>query len=177
MTLVGQFRDRRREDRFVWLRGFENMDSRHQALETFYSSPVWAAHRDAANSTMLDSDDVLLLKPARPELAFRLDSARDRTRRHDGSVVAVLVGVYQMNRPVEAQTVALFERHVARVLHAGGISLDAVFITESSPNTFTRLPVRDDEHVFVWSELSPAITSRRRSSIASSARSLSTTSQ
>ena len=72
MTLVGQFRDRRREDRFVWLRGFANMETRHKALETFYGGPVWAAHRSAANTTMLDTSDVLLLRPARPELAFLL---------------------------------------------------------------------------------------------------------
>src|SRR4029453_8611733 len=61
MTLVGQFRDRGRDDRFVWIRGFPNMQLRHQALERFYGGPVWAAHRTAANNTMLDTDDVLLL--------------------------------------------------------------------------------------------------------------------
>ena len=39
MTLVGQFRDRRRADRFVWLRGFSNMERRHTALaQTHYES-------------------------------------------------------------------------------------------------------------------------------------------
>src|SRR6478672_4727400 len=64
MTLVGQFRDRRRPDRFVWLRGFPDMEHRHQALEAFYGGPVWSAHRSAANGTMVDSSDVLLLRPA-----------------------------------------------------------------------------------------------------------------
>jgi len=72
MTLIGQFRDRCDADRFVWLRGFSNMESRHQALETFYGGPVWAAHRSAANNTMLDSDNVLLLKPANLSLLFTL---------------------------------------------------------------------------------------------------------
>src|SRR5262245_823733 len=74
MTLVGQFRDRHRADRFVWLRGFPSMEGRHQALEAFYGGPVWSAHRNAANDTMVDSDDVLLLRPARPDLAFRTSS-------------------------------------------------------------------------------------------------------
>jgi hypothetical protein len=26
----------------------------------------------------------------------------------------------------------------------------AAFVTESSPNNFPRLPVREDQHVFVW---------------------------
>ena len=129
MTLVGQFRDRRRGDRFVWIRGFANMDSRHQALETFYRGPVWVAHRNAANSTMLDTDDVLLLKPARPDLTFRLDSASGGTRRRDRGVVTVLAGVYQMPEPVEAHTVAQFERSIVPVLRGDGLSLEGVFVT------------------------------------------------
>lgn len=36
---------------------------------------VWHAHRDAANDTMIDSDNVLLLRPARPGSRFVLDAA------------------------------------------------------------------------------------------------------
>src|SRR5450432_2088836 len=61
MTLVGQFRDLDNPDRFVWLRGFADMTIRAQALEAFYSGPIWRAHRAAANETMIDSDNVLLL--------------------------------------------------------------------------------------------------------------------
>src|SRR5262245_8972005 len=150
MTLVGQFRDRRREDRFVWLRGFADMDTRRKALETFYGGPVWAAHRNAANATMLETNDVLLLKPARPGLAFRLDDASGATRRHDRGIVTVLAGIYQMPQAVDAQTVAHFEQQVAPLLQSNGVTLEGVFITESSPNTFPRLPVREGEHVLVW---------------------------
>jgi hypothetical protein len=150
MTLVGQFRDRRREDRFVWLRGFTNMETRHKALETFYGGPVWAAHRNAANATMLDTSDVLLLRPARPELAFRLDDLSRASRTQGSGLVTVLAGVYQMPQPVDAQTVAQFERQVAPLLKIQGITLEGVFITEPSPNTFTKLPVREGEHVLVW---------------------------
>ena len=41
MTVIGQFRDRHRPDRFVWLRGFPGMEQRHKALEAFYGGPVW----------------------------------------------------------------------------------------------------------------------------------------
>jgi hypothetical protein len=50
---------------FVWLRGFRSMPERRKALAEFYSGPVWKEHRDAANATMVDSDDVLLLRPVR----------------------------------------------------------------------------------------------------------------
>ncbi|MGW0809411.1 hypothetical protein [Nonomuraea sp. NPDC002799] len=42
------------------MRGFTGMPARRAALERFYGGPVWQAHRDAANATLLDSDDVLL---------------------------------------------------------------------------------------------------------------------
>jgi len=64
MKVLGQFRDQSRPDIFVWLRGFADMEARRQALAAFYGGPVWAAHRDAANATMVDSDNVLLLRPA-----------------------------------------------------------------------------------------------------------------
>src|SRR5216117_1507283 len=72
MKLIGQFRDLDNPDRFVWLRGFSDMSLRARALSDFYGGPVWKAHRDAANVTMIDSDDVLLLRPAAPGSGFSL---------------------------------------------------------------------------------------------------------
>ncbi|HKA84505.1 MAG TPA: NIPSNAP family protein, partial [Acidimicrobiales bacterium] len=66
MELLGQFRDLDRADRFVWLRGFPDMEARRRSLEAFYGGPVWREHAPAANATMVDVDDVLLLRPAAP---------------------------------------------------------------------------------------------------------------
>ena len=70
MSVIGQFRDLDDPDSFVWLRGFNDMPSRAAALNLFYTGPVWAAHRDEANSTMINSDNVLLLRPAPPDAGF-----------------------------------------------------------------------------------------------------------
>ena len=43
MRLIGQFRDRDRPDRFVWMRGFADMPSRAIALAAFYGGPTWMA--------------------------------------------------------------------------------------------------------------------------------------
>jgi quinol monooxygenase YgiN len=58
------FRDIDRPDHFVWIRSFENMPARLAALQAFYSGPIWRAHRNEANATMIDSDDVHLLRAA-----------------------------------------------------------------------------------------------------------------
>src|SRR5471030_240697 len=58
IDVVGQFCDLDRPDYFVWLRSFDYMESRSHSLAAFYGVPVWGAHRDAANATMIDSDNV-----------------------------------------------------------------------------------------------------------------------
>lgn len=66
LQVLGTFRNAEREDHFVWLRGFADMAARAEGLAAFYGGPVWQRHRDAANATMIDSDDVLLLRPLTP---------------------------------------------------------------------------------------------------------------
>ncbi len=149
MTIVGQFRDTRRADRFVWIRGFSDMTSRHRALEQFYGGPVWAAHKTAANDTMLDVNDVLLLRPARPGTGFQVggDPATAATQAHRETTV--LAGIYAFAAQPDDSLVSRFEREVAPRLRAQGIDVKGVFVSESAPNTFTRLPVREGQHL-VW---------------------------
>src|SRR5215468_7010510 len=51
-TVIGQFRDVENPNRFVWLRGFPDMEKRLTALQGFYGGSVWREHREAANDTM-----------------------------------------------------------------------------------------------------------------------------
>src|SRR5579885_1129269 len=64
ISVIGLFRDARRPDRFVWIRGFPDMKFRRKSLEAFYDGPYWERYSEAANATMLDSGNVLLLRPA-----------------------------------------------------------------------------------------------------------------
>ena len=89
MSVIGQFRDPDRPDSFVWLRGFPDMAARHASLTVFYDGPVWAANRKAANATMIDSDDVLVLRPTSP--AHHLPARDPSTRNHRVPVGAVVV--------------------------------------------------------------------------------------
>lgn len=156
MTIFGQFRDRARADRFVFLRGFADMASRHTSLEQFYAGDVWCEQQDAANATMIDWHDVLLLRPARLGKMFDVDLT-DRPPIGDAGTATpptvtatVFAGIHGLRAPADDATIDVFERHVLRVLRANGISLDAWLVTEPAPNTFTRLPVREGEHVIVW---------------------------
>lgn len=64
--IVGTFRDVGDPDRFVWVRSFPDVATRRAALAGFYGGPVWREHGPAANATMVDFSDVLLLEPVGP---------------------------------------------------------------------------------------------------------------
>src|SRR5437773_2801784 len=74
MRIIGQFRDLDHPDRFVWLRGFRDMTSRAKALTDFYGGPAWKKHPEAANEKMIDSDNGLLPRPARPTSRSSLEN-------------------------------------------------------------------------------------------------------
>src|SRR5258708_9828857 len=84
MRIIGQFRNRNHPDQFVWMRGFADMEARRNALEGFYGGPIWKEHRTVANDTMIDSSNVLLLKPARAASGLRLDPADRPTMDAEG---------------------------------------------------------------------------------------------
>ncbi len=76
IQVLGQFYDLDDPDQFVWLRGFNDMSAREQSLNAFYSGPVWRIHREAANATMIDSDNVLLLQLVHPTSGFSLQNGK-----------------------------------------------------------------------------------------------------
>ena len=124
MTVLGQFRDLGRPDMFVWLRGFPDMVTRREALAAFYSGPVWKEHGPAANATMIDSDDVLLL---------RTSSLPVGPRTGPRSPLEILI--FYRDRPWSS------EPPIDGAL--------ATLHTEYAENTFPALPVREGEHALV----------------------------
>lgn len=119
MRVLGSFRDLDDPDRFVWFRSFPDMVQRKEALTRFYGGPVWKAHRDEANATMIDSDNVLLLRLADPRFPFPS---------HLDSPVLELT-VYEAGS-IENVSMPLLR-------------------TEPAENTYPALPVRVGENVIV----------------------------
>jgi quinol monooxygenase YgiN len=149
MSLLGQFRDLDAPGHFVWMRGFESMAARKAALEGFYGGPIWQAHREAANDTLADNDDVLLLKP--PVAAARLDlPPRQETGTDLGAASLIGVTIQALDGPPEADFADRFEAEIRPALEAAGASVLGWTVTESAENTFPRLPVREGEPVLVW---------------------------
>ncbi|MER9255263.1 NIPSNAP family protein [Mesorhizobium sp. M0598] len=156
MTIIGQFRDLDRPDMFVWLRGFDGMEARKNALTAFYDGPVWAAWRDAANATMIDSDDVLLLKPAWPGAGLDLSGSKrvpqsdpEEPSASSDLQAIVVIRIHYLQPGLEARFANDFQTAALPVLAAFGASPLAAFVTEHAENSFPRLPVRASENVFI----------------------------
>ena len=151
IELVGTFRDLDRPDRFVWIRGFPDMPSRAASLQAFYGGPVWQAHRGAANATMIDSDNVLLLRPSGKDSGFAKPTA---PRAPAGATVRshmrVLATIYDVAAPIDDAFRRFFDDELSPVLADARAAPIARLETEPAENTFPRLPVRTGEHVFVW---------------------------
>src|SRR5262249_30528914 len=151
IKVIGQFRDLDHPDRFVWLRGFRGMASRAKALTDFYSGPVWKAYREAANATMIDSDNVLLLRPALPTSGFSLANMKRSPLGSDGVPASLVVAtIYYFEHPVAPDFINFFEHTLSPVATSLGATISAYFVTERSENTFPALPVRAGENVFAW---------------------------
>jgi hypothetical protein len=150
IKVIGQFQPLDDPDRFVWLRGFPDMATRARALEAFYDGPVWAQHRDVANATMVDSDNVLLLRPANPGSGFVLH--RDRPPPGTARIPAGLVvaTIYYLEPSSADQFPDFFDTALVPALRSAGASILAVFVTEPAPNNFPRLPVREGVRVLVY---------------------------
>jgi len=155
MAIVGQFRDLDYPDRFVWIRGFPSMPSRARALASFYGGPVWKAHSAQANATMIDSDNVLLLRSATTRSGFPAPGAARRPAAHttDGDAAApsrILITIYYRDQPFDQAFADFFDRQARPVLIETGAVPLACLQTEHAENTFPALPVRTGENVFVW---------------------------
>ena len=151
--VIGQFRDLDDPDRFVWLRGFPDMESRRKTLEAFYGGPVWQAHRQVANATMLDSENVLLLRPAEAGGGFRLGPHGPHPA---GSLV--LASIHYLPEALTPAFARFFDEHMRPRLEAEGAKVLASFVSETSPNSFPKLPIREADRVFVWFARFPGAT-------------------
>jgi len=159
MRVMAHFRDLDRPDHYVWLRGFADMPARQRGLEAFYSGTTWLANRNAANATMIDSDDVRLLRYARPTWALTTPAA---PRPHRDAETALprslyLLFVATLAAPADEALRRCFERDAMPLLRECGLMPSAVFETEPAANNYPRLPVRVDAPVLAWLSRTPSV--------------------
>lgn len=142
----GIFHDRADPDAFVWMRSFADMDARRRALEAFYFGPIWQRYRDAANAAIVDSDDVLLLRPTgavTPPAQEPRPPVGTTEQPDEWVVLTTYVGVDdELSDWLGAELPPALE-------DVFGVPVGA-WCTHHAVNDFPRLPVRD-VNAFAWS--------------------------
>src|SRR5262249_41099487 len=104
-----------------------------------------------ANATMIDSDNVLLLRPVDMQWGFPAPAApRPPAGRPTPPPSLVTATLCYRDTPFDQAFAALFTSQVAPVMSQTGAAPLACRQTEHAENPCPALPVRTDENVFVW---------------------------
>jgi hypothetical protein len=137
---LGQFQIKGNNDRFVWFRGFTDMDTRSKFLNDFYvSGSSWKEFGPGANAMIINSDNVYLLRPLNPaRKAGELSTGKDVT----------VVDFYICNSTLE-KTIDLFNASYLPFLKTLNIEDITLWVTEMGENDFHRLPVFQDKNLLV----------------------------
>ena len=149
MHPLGQFEVVDEPDRFVWIRGFEDMQTRLRGLTRFYDGSFWQAHRSEANAMMLEHHDVHLLRPLGSVAALTGGlTLENRASEPPGAVPShtglVAVDFYRARPAVLSHLVDVFAREVGPALVTQGHNVLGHFVTELTPNDYPRLPAIQD---------------------------------
>jgi hypothetical protein len=148
--VFGQFEDRAAPTKFVWLRGYHDINARPIVDAAFYYGPVWREHRARVNALFPgESDNVVLLRPLKASTGVTVLPAVDPVdEAHDsrGVVVAQIFAVKKGDEDAFAQRAqAAFTRYGNAKVHSAG-----VLVTLDVSNNFPQLPIRTDGPFLVW---------------------------
>ena len=147
--LFGQFLERQNPTGFTWLRGFKNTDARAIINASFYYGPLWREHSSTMNNLMVDSDNVLLLRPLSPEQGILVLPSVDPIKEGKGAQGVVVAQIFA----VKPNGIDAFVRQAEETFasyRAAGAREAGVLVTLDAPNNFPQLPVRTDGPYLVW---------------------------
>jgi hypothetical protein len=145
----GQFFERKNPVMYTWMRGFKNTDARAVINAGFYYGPLWREHAFTMNSLMVDSTNVLLLRPLNPDRGVVVLPSVDPVAESKGAQGVVVAQIFA----VKANSVDAFAQQAEATFagyRAAGAREAGVLVTLDTPNNFPQLPVRTDGPYLVW---------------------------
>ena len=134
----GLFRIKNEENRFFWIRGFDNMEQRSQFLPAFYGGKVWKEFGPAANEMMLEWHNVYLLKP--------LPGNKEAFSQNKSFFV---IDYYKTKDNQRSKLIDFFNKDYIPFLNKQNIKPITLWISEMTENDFPRLPVYQDENLLI----------------------------
>lgn len=137
-TILGTFCDANDPNRIVWLRAMPNMAERKRILTAFYShGEVWKANRRDVNSWIVDSSNVLLVKPV-------ADFVTPASKMTDHSIMVMYTRLAKRSFNFADE----LDKASEAIKEIGGRVL-AKLVTDPSENNYPLHPIRTGEYGFV----------------------------
>jgi hypothetical protein len=154
MRVLGQFRLLGQPNRFVWLRGFSDMQTRHDSLREFYGGPIWNKYGPTANDMMLEWHNVHLLRPVRNYANLTWGSSAQTltaltTGKFSRDAGLIVIDIFQAKPGRREALVDNVQSRLVPVYQKLHIQMHGMFVAEMSENKFTRLPVIQNENELV----------------------------
>jgi hypothetical protein len=144
---LGQFTERGNPTSFTWLRGFKNMEGRAIVNSAFYYGPLWKEHKATLNALIVDSDNVMLMRPLRPVPVL---PAVDPVKEREGAHGVVVAQIFALKAGVTAEAFAQQAESAFSSYRAAGAREAGILATLDVPNNFPQLPVRTDGTYVAW---------------------------
>ena len=148
-VVFGHFFERERSDHFTWLRGYRDMPARAAVNQAFYGGAVWREHKAALNRLMVDSDNVLLLRPLYGDSCIPALRAVDPVAEPRGAQGIVVVQLFKID-PDRLDAFALAAEAWFVNYRGRGVIEAGVLATLDQPNNFPQHPIRTDGTYVVW---------------------------
>jgi hypothetical protein len=146
--VLGQYQVKDAPDNFLWLRGFHSMETRTRFLPGFYGGPIWKQHRQNANSMILNSDNVHLLKPLiwDGNSLAQGNGIRANLLKREKSIA--VIDYYIANTKLD-KLIAFFGHVYIPLLRTTRIEQNTFWVSELMENDFPALPVFQDKNLLV----------------------------
>ena len=144
--VFGQFRVKDAQDNFVWIRGFESMDSRKEGLKKFFSSDFWARNQSVPGKYLLNYMNVYLLRPFD---IYDQDNLKPFKGEWFGKPKGVVVVDFYVANDRRPQLIAFVKSKYDSIVRAAGVNNISYWVSEPEPNNYPDLPVFQDKNLLV----------------------------
>lgn len=146
--VLGQCTVKGENDHFAWIRGFDDMPSRKDALESFFGTQHWAKVQSEPGKYLVGCSNVYLLKP----LAIAggiMDSSSAFDANWFGKPKGISVVDYYVANGMRDKLLDFVRTKYDSIVHAAGVKDISYWISETMPNNFPGLPVFQDKNLLV----------------------------
>ncbi len=146
VSVLGKFKIKNSNDRFVWIRGYEGMHQRTNFLNDFYlRSKVWKKYKKGANDLIRNSDNVYLLKPINISDKIEDTITGISSSVFDNNKPFVAIDFYIANTRLK-ELIEFYNKDYLPILKSLNIQT-TMWVSETAINDFPQLPVFQDKNL------------------------------